>query len=212
MFRLSDDDLNRRILGCADGPAGFNAEMNRLGHRVISCDPLYQFGAAEIRGRIEAVYPKMVELTTRERHRFVWDGIGSPEELARVRMAAMEEFLGDYEAGKQEGRYVTAELPALPFTDQAFDVALSSHFLFLYSDELSAADHVRGVMELCRAAGEVRIFPLLDMRGERSRHVGPVMEAVKRLGLEGRLERVPYEFQKGGNEMMRIVRGGEIAG
>lgn len=29
MFNLSEADLNAKILGCADGPASFNAEMTR---------------------------------------------------------------------------------------------------------------------------------------------------------------------------------------
>src|SRR6478672_2260093 len=56
MFRLSEEDLSRPggILGCADGPAAFNAAMRAMGRRrVVSCDPLYQFGADEIRARIE---------------------------------------------------------------------------------------------------------------------------------------------------------------
>jgi hypothetical protein len=30
------------ILDCAGGPSSFNAEMTRLGHRVVSADPLYR--------------------------------------------------------------------------------------------------------------------------------------------------------------------------
>ena len=39
MFRLSDDDLAGRTLGCGDGPASFNAEATAAGHNVVSCDP-----------------------------------------------------------------------------------------------------------------------------------------------------------------------------
>jgi hypothetical protein len=48
MFDLSDADLNKRILGCGDGPASFNAEMTELGYTVVSIDPVYQFSAPEI--------------------------------------------------------------------------------------------------------------------------------------------------------------------
>jgi methyltransferase family protein len=151
------------------------------------------------------VYPKLVETAARQRHRFVWNVIRSPEELGRVRMAAMGEFLDDYEAGRRAGRYVPAALPQLPFADGSFDLALCSHFLFLYSGELSLDYHRRSVLELCRVAGEVRIFPLLDMKGKPSGHLAPVMEALRGRGLEARVERVPYEFQKGGDEMLRIA-------
>jgi hypothetical protein len=40
MFAMSEADVHSRILGCADGPASFNAEATRRGLRVISCDPL----------------------------------------------------------------------------------------------------------------------------------------------------------------------------
>ena len=103
MFRLTDDDLRRRILGSADGPASFNAVMNRRGGRVVSCDPLYRHDASEIRRRIDAVYPEMVEARTRDRDRFVWNVIRSPDMLGRLRRAAMDEFLADYEAGRRSG-------------------------------------------------------------------------------------------------------------
>src|SRR5256885_14885084 len=111
MFGLTTDDLRRRILGCADGPAAFNAAMNRRGHRVVSCDPLYRFDAMQIRERIEATYREMVERVRRDRHRFVWSVIRSPEMLGEKRMAAMNEFLSDYDDGRRSGRYVTEALP-----------------------------------------------------------------------------------------------------
>ena len=55
MFALSDDDLNRSILSCADGPASFNVEMNALGHSVTSIDPIYQITEEEIRQRIRHI-------------------------------------------------------------------------------------------------------------------------------------------------------------
>ena len=48
MFDLSQDDLRKNILGVGDGPASFNAEMTKLGYRVVSIDPLYSFTGQEI--------------------------------------------------------------------------------------------------------------------------------------------------------------------
>ncbi len=59
MFALTDADLAKRILGCADGPASFNAEMTGIGRSVVSCDPIYEFSAEEIRQRIDVTYPQM---------------------------------------------------------------------------------------------------------------------------------------------------------
>src|SRR5690348_9018633 len=180
MFSLTEADLKGRILGSADGPASFNATMHRRGGRVVSCDPLYGFPGDEILARIDATRDHLVALARRDAERFVWnDRIGSPEELGRVRMAAMEQFLADYEAGRREHRYVMQSLPCLDFSDDAFDLALCSHFLLLYADELSIDFHVQSVREMCRVAPEARIFPLLDMRGQRSRHLEPLMTTLR---------------------------------
>ena len=96
-------------------------------------------------------------------------------------------------------------MPALPFGDRAFDLALCSHFLFLYSRLVDETFHVAAVRELCRVAREVRIFPLLALGAERSPHVDVVMEATRRDGRDASIVTVPYEFQRGGNQMMRIA-------
>ena len=124
MFALTSNDLRRRILGCADGPAGFNAEATRRGVRVVSADPLYAFSAAEIRGQIKKVVPQVLEQTRRNRADFVWQEFTSIEALGWVRLRAMARFLRDYPAGAEQGRYITAELPKLPFGDGEFDLAL----------------------------------------------------------------------------------------
>lgn len=204
MFALSDDDLQQRILGCGDGPACFNAELTRRGGRVVSVDPLYDFNADEISQRIDATFETVMEQTRRNQSEFVWEQIRSLDELAEIRRAAMQEFLFDYAAGKQGGRYRTASLPTLPFVEDAFDLAVCSHFLFLYSAHFSAEFHVASIKELCRVAGEVRIFPLLELGSTRSRHREPVMAELSAAGYDVQIRRVPYEFQKQGNEMLVV--------
>ena len=203
MFALSDADLELRILGCADGPASFNAESTRRGTTVISIDPLYRLDTKAIRDRIAATYDQMLLRAQRNLHQFVWNTIQSVEELGRIRMRAMEAFLGDYDLGKLQGRYVDAELPSLAFPDKSFDVALCSHFLFLYTEHLSEAFHRSAILELCRVAHEVRIFPLLALDGRISRYVASMVNDLSD-SCEVALETVPYEFQRGGNQMMRV--------
>lgn len=206
MFELTEGDLSRRILGCADGPASFNAELSGRSGRVVSCDPLYQFDREQIQSRITEVYPVVLEQTRRHQDTFVWDRIRSMEHLSKLRMEAMETFLADYAAGRHECRYVVGELPQLPFSDEAFDLVLCSHFLFLYSIQLSESFHVQAVAEMCRVAAEVRIFPLLTLAGERSIYLEPVLDSARRSGLNVSVEPVSYEFQRGGNQMLRILR------
>jgi hypothetical protein len=207
MFALDERDLRSRILGCADGPASFNAEATLRGLQVVSCDPLYRFDAAAIRARIAAIFDTMVAETRQNADEFVWDeSIPSVEALARVRMTAMDRFLDDYENGRAERRYVDAALPALPFGDGESDLALCSHFLFLYTKQLSEDFHVAAVRELCRVAREVRIFPLVALGGAPSAYVEPVMDAVRSDGLDVSIETVPYEFQRGADRMLRVTR------
>lgn len=204
MFALEESDLHLRIVGCGDGPASFNAEATRRGARVVSSDPIYRWEAAEIRDLIAATYDQVIEQTRQNAEEFIWDSIRSVDELGQIRMAAMQDFLHDYGAGKLEGRYVDAELPTLPFGDTAFDLALCSHFLFLYTSQLDERFHQAAILEMCRVATEVRIFPLLALGGQQSRHVDRVVDELHQAGYQVLIERVPYEFQRGGNQMMRI--------
>jgi methyltransferase family protein len=204
MFALSEHDLQTRILGCADGPAGFNAEASRRGAAVVSCDPLYGAHTRQIRQRIEATFDEMLDQTRRNADEFVWDTITSVDELAVLRTSAMETFLADYDEGRIAGRYVEGELPALPFPDQSFDLALCSHFLFLYSDQLGEAFHLDAVHELRRVAREVRIFPLLALGCRPSPYVDTIVASVRISRGDVSIEAVPYEFVRGGNQMMRI--------
>ena len=72
MFNLTTAELQGRILGCADGPASFNAEMTQRGGRVISVDPLYTFTATEIRRRIDDTYDAILHQVRQSQEDYVW--------------------------------------------------------------------------------------------------------------------------------------------
>jgi hypothetical protein len=204
MFALSEEDLKLRIVGCADGPASFNAEMHAQGGQVVSVDPIYEFSAEEIRKRIDVTYPTMMEQLYQNLEDYVWVRISSPEELGRLRLEAMNTFLSDFPKGRMEGRYVPSSLCALPFKDGCFDLAVCSHFLFLYSSQLSVEFHYRAIREMLRVAREVRVFSLLTMGREESPHLETVCKHIEKLGRTFEIETVDYEFQRGGNRMLRI--------
>jgi hypothetical protein len=210
MFGLSAGDLAGRTLGCGDGPASFNAEALAEGHTVVSCDPIYAFSALAIRRRVEQTYESVISQVKRDPQRFVWDYFRDPDELGRHRLAAMHRFLEDFERGKQEGRYCSAALPKLPFSDGEFRLAVVSHLLFLYSGHLDAEFHIESIFELLRVAGEARIFPLLTLEGRWSPHIDPVCSALKAADCDVEILTVPYEFQRAddhaGSRMMRIRR------
>lgn len=211
MFRLNEQDLSGKILGCGDGPASFNATLSRQGGDVVSVDPIYHFTATEIQYRINESYEIVLNQVRQHADTFVWDSIPSPEALGRIRMEAMDAFLADFSLGVSGGRYIAGALPNLPFKDRQFDLALCSHFLFLYSEQYSVDFHLASIQELFRVATEVRIFPLLELNGSVSRHLAPVMCELKKHGYTVAEEVVIYEFQKNGNKMLRIRNGAETS-
>jgi hypothetical protein len=204
MFGMSERDLGGCILGCGDGPASFNAEATALGHSVVSCDPIYAFSAEEIRRRVEDSHETVISQVRTIQEGFVWTYFRDPDDLGRARLAAMNRSLADFERGKADGRYVTASLPRLPFEDGHFDLALCSHLLFLYSDQLGFDFHRASIEELLRVASEVRIFPLLSLDRIPSPHLDPLVPYLAEQGWKTEALPVRYEFQRGGNRMLRI--------
>jgi hypothetical protein len=206
MFDLAEVGAVSSILGCGDGPAGFNAEMTSRGFSVISCDPIYVFSPAQIRRRFEAsVEPVMSQVRARPGD-YVWTHHRDPDDLLRNRQAAIGAFLADFGAEDAGKRYMAGELPNLPFADNSFDLAVCSHLLFLYSKLLSLDFHLRSVFELCRVAREARIFPLTGLNGEPSPHLVPLERELRERGLRVEIVKVHYQLQPNGDQMMRIWR------
>jgi len=206
MFGLDEADLRKKIICCADGPASFNASMKKRGLSAVSCDPIYIFSAIEIKKRIKDCFESVKEQTMLNKDKYCWTEIKSVDELGKIRMRSMVEFLKDYEQGKEEGRYIAQSLPRMSFPEDSFDIALCSHFLFLYSSHLSFDFHIQSILEMMRIAGEARIFPLLDLNGDKSPYIDPLVDAMIRSGYRIEMKTVGYEFQRGANKMMRIFR------
>lgn len=210
MFGLTGDDLKKSILGCGDGPASFNAELTRLGGKVTSVDPTYTFTAAQLKSRIAEVYKEIMPQMEQNKAHYIWDTICSVSNLADVRMSAMSTFLADFEEGKKDHRYIEASLPSLPFAPQQFDLALCSHYLFLYSAQVDLPQHIQSMLELTRVAREVRVYPLVNLQGEPSPHLEPVIEELEKKGLQCDLIDSEYRFQKGATKTLSVKQSGSI--
>lgn len=204
MFAMSEHDLGKRIFGWGDGPASFNSELTKRGGTVVSGDPLYAYDVDAIRRRIDETFEHVMQDTRKNMDEFVWRHIRSVDVLGEVRMQAMQDFLSDYPQGKLDGRYVSESAPVLTLSDDTFDLGLSSHFLFLYSEHLDLSFHIDAITELCRVCGETRIFPLLQLGAVRSPHIEPVSQHFRAAGYDVAQVEVPYEFQRGGNQMLTI--------
>lgn len=204
MFDLAEKDLDKKIVGIGDGPASFNAEMKELGNKVTSVDPLYEFSGEDIEKRFYEAIDKVIEQVKSSPGNWTWAYHTSPEHLKLHRKQAIIKFLKDFEQGKSEGRYVLGKLPKLDFKDDAFDLALCSHFLFLYSEHYDYEFHRESVYEMLRIAGEVRIFPLLDLMLKYSTHIEPLVQELRGDGYKVDIKEVQYEMQRGGNKLMVI--------
>jgi hypothetical protein len=206
MFSLSDRDLQKTILSVADGPASFNAEGTQQGCQIQSVDPLYAFKGEEIRSRFYAVLDDIITQIKNTPDSWVWRYHPSPDALRGHRVEVVERFYADYAAGKAAGRYTFGELPHLSYEKASYDLALSSHFLFLYAEQLDTDFHIAAIDEMLRVSQEVRIFPLLTLSQEKSPHLVPVMNHLSAAGYQCQVEKVDYELQPGGDEMLRICR------
>jgi hypothetical protein len=205
MFQLSKEDLQSKILGCGDGPSSFNFEVTKLNGNITSIDPIYQFSKDEIQTRINETSSVVSKQLKQNQNDFVWKSIKNVDELINIRLTAMNNFIKDYENGKNEKRYIHNELPKLSFENDDFDLVLSSHFLFLYSEHFDLQFHIDSILEMCRVSKkEVKIFPLLDLKNQKSKYLEPILDILKDKGFETKIIKTNYEFQKGANELLSI--------
>ncbi|KYD10268.1 hypothetical protein B4119_4229 [Parageobacillus caldoxylosilyticus] len=108
---------------------------------------------------------------------------------------------------RNKNRYIPAVLPTLPFDDKQFDLTLSANFLFLYEDKLDYEFHLQTIKELMRVTkDEVRIFPTTNFACERYKYLDKLIRDIHSLGWITEEIKVPYEFQKNTNTMLKIAR------
>lgn len=202
-FQLQDVPSGARILDCGGGPSSFTAEWGEQGGFAVAADPLFARSSDEIAEGFDDVAARMLDGMRAARARFNWNHYPSPEAVVEQRRRALKRFRTDLSSPQREGGYVASSLPNLPFSDGSFDLALSSHLLFLYSEELDLTAHIAALTEMLRVSDEVRVFPLIEMNGEPSRHVEPTLEHFGSRAICEVVE-VPFEFQRGGNRMLRL--------
>jgi SAM-dependent methyltransferase len=205
MFNLTDADLQRQILDIGAGPASFTAEMFQLGYRVTAIDPIYNFSSVEIQQQFDNCVDRIIGQIETSEQDWVWKFHQSPAALRRCRELALQLFLADYDRGKAAGRYIAGEVPQA-IDNNFYDLILCSHFLLLYSAQLSWEFHARSVTKLLEHTNELRIFPLLTLMFDRSPYLDRLCEHVTTLGCKAQILPVEYEFQPGGNEMLVISR------
>jgi hypothetical protein len=206
MFGLDESTLRTsHILDAASGVSSFCAEANAQGYRVTASDRIYTLGADEVERKCSRDLDNMIVQLAGIRENYVWDYFADLDALRAKREQAYRGFVADY---RQHGhsRYITTEYPNSGFADGQFDLALVSHFLFLYDEQLDYDFHRRTLLELLRVAREVRLFPLVNLRTERASAVAKLATDPVFSAYTIRIVPVAYEFIRNSGEVMVIRR------
>jgi hypothetical protein len=212
MFALGElNGQSGPVLDVASGASSFTAEANARGIMAVSADPLYALDAEEMAKHGE----REIELSTAKlqaiRDSFDWSYYGSLERHRALREQSLSLFVEDYKAFKEKGRYVTAELPQLPFQDGEFALVLCSHFLFLYKDQFDYEFHLQAVRELirvCRIGGQVRIYPLRSLQWEYYPDMDRLLQTLEEEGIKAGLMASELPFMPGSYELLCLAKSG----
>lgn len=200
MFDLTDADTHASILDYPAGFSSFNAEMNKAGLRVTSADPSYELSADEMLAHVEKQLAGLHEHFEQHKHTLVEQRVLN--QLLNEARATAQVFCEDFLQGRMDGRYETVRMPGLPYQDNEFDLVVSSHWLF--SDHPDSFYQMQTLREMVRVAGECRIFPVLDVTGEVSPSLGPVMMQLQQENYGVEVREVSFSLQQHGNAMLRV--------
>jgi hypothetical protein len=206
MFALTEGDLSGSVLDCPGGASSFTAEAAVRGAAAVAVDPAYAADPRWLAQHAVDEARRGNRHTARSPGSYRWTFFADIDDHRRQRLASAERFGADLRTCPS--RYVAAALPRLPFADASVDLVLSSHLLFMYADRLSLELHVAAAAEMARVARrEVRIFPLISDAGTPTDDlVDAVRHGVAAAGFASAVRPAPYEFARGGNQMLVITR------
>ena len=162
-FDLKIKDLkDKKVLDCPSGASSFVSTLKQNDIDVIGVDLLYEFDIESIETQgyktIEKIYQDTSWMDV-----YKMDFYKSKENHRNHRENALKAFVNDF--NKKD--YIFTKLPNLPFENKEFDLALSSHLLFVYDNMLDYEFHKNSILEMLRVSKEVRIFPLVDFKNSK---------------------------------------------
>ena len=204
LFALDNTNADDVILDAAAGVSSFTAEANAQGYNVTASDRIYAYDAATIEAKCADDLTRVMALLPPVADQYVWDYFPDIPTLTAQRERAYQAFVADYRAHGPT-RYVPTTYPHTDFAEDQFTLALVSHLLFLYDDQLDYAFHKATLAELLRVTSrEIRMFPLVNLRYFRSPIVEQLMQDPDFAAHTFKIVPVDYEFLKGGDEMLVI--------
>ncbi len=206
MFDLSKIDKSQcKILDAAAGVSSFCGEAAARGYNVTACDPIYKLSTEQIKQKAQSDLDNVFKKLPQAENLYNWDRYKNIDGLQKSNETALNLFAKDYDKNRQN--YIYSGFPGSGFESDTFNVTLVSHFLFLYEEQLDYEFHREAVFELLRITSkEVRIFPLINLKGQKSRFVRKIVKEVFDKGYGISIDKVNYEFIKSGNEMLRIQK------
>src|SRR4051794_6462138 len=207
MFDLGRHELSGGVLDCSAGASSFVVDAAAGGCRAVAVDPAYALPRRRLAEMGDTDLHRGAAIAHEHPDRFTWEWYGSPKRRTELRLKALTRFLPDL--ARHPGRYVAGQLPQLPFRDGSFDLAVCSHLLFTWAEELGQGWHSAALGELARVATEVRVFPtVMQGRGHPVPFFDALMTDLAGVGLRAQLRTVAYEFQVGADQMLVVGRTG----
>ena len=206
MFGLKESELrDMKVLDCPSGPSSFAAEAHAKGLKVTACDPCFSLTGEGLARKAAEDLSHVFDSFDTVRDNYVWTYYENKEQIITLRRQATERFLKDY--GKRPGnRYVEAALSVLPFEDNAFTMALSGHFLFLYENWINIDQHLQYIRELLRVSSrEIRLYPLVTLEAEPYNYLGYIISTLADEGIRAEVLPVRLEFIKGSGKMLKLT-------
>jgi hypothetical protein len=206
IFSLSKEELmGKKILDCPSGACSLTAKGNKLGLDISACDIAYYHEANDLKQKGLQDIEHAMEHVKNSVDSYLWEYFEDVEALKRARLHALNESTIDMM--EFPDRYFPATMPVLPFEDEEFDITLSAHFLFMYADRLDYDFHISTINELLRVTKEeIRIFPLVDLEGQRYEYLDKIKKYLLDNGQIVEEVKVPYEFQQNANSMLQIKK------
>ena len=202
MFNLSKEDLSTSILSYPSSISSFNAEAAIQGFQVTSADSFFNSNpdivATQATRILEQTKCDIQDLLQEK----VVSGISQEKYITGLE-ATVNLFLQDFPDGLDSKRYIPVSHSPFPFHDHEFDIALCCAFCFSNKDEsrLSPGEILK---ELLRVSKEVRIFPLLNQKGEVNDMWGPVMHYLQNNHFGQEVKAVEFEDNNEDNAMLRV--------
>lgn len=179
MFGLEENDLDGGpVLDVAGGASGFTAELAARGMPAVAADPFYAGLPEEILEKARTEIGVSAAKLEAAASSYDWSYYGSPERHRGMREASLAKFAEDFMRPDAPTRYAAASLPSLPFADNAFGLAVCSHFLFLYADSFGEkfhSDALRELLRVVRPGGEVRVYPLVTLKWEQPAYLPRIL-------------------------------------